>query len=348
MRLGADQDAIPGGELSLQLGGDRRHVGATALPHAGFELWTFPAERRESGTPPAERAFERRVCAFRRRDRSLSRGGPAGLAQLLDLAFHLRGPVGRALRLDDEHVRLGRQQLSEHRGTLEQDLEVGLHPFEGDPVGESVQLAREVRVAVERGDRATAHVVGQEQLTARERGQGLHRAQRALARHGEGPQRIDLVPEQLDAHGVVVGRREHIEEEAAHGELSARGDHVGPSVAGDREPVGELVQRNLVAPARDDRVEPVRAGDHVLDDRTDRRDDDPRRVLRAQPVKGLEPPGDRLGAGRQLLVREGLPRREEHGVGCPRLDLRCETLGVARAGQHDQPRARLPVGQRRN
>ena len=63
--------------------------------------------------------------------------------------------------------------------------------------------------------------------------------QRALVGHREGPQLLDLVAEEVDAHRVVGDGREDVEDAAAHGELAAPGHHVDARVGEVDELAGE-------------------------------------------------------------------------------------------------------------
>ena len=57
-------------------------------------------------------------------------------------------------------------------------------------------------------------------------------AQRALGEGREPAHRLDLVAEELDPHGALLGRAEDVEDAAAHGELAALLDLLDPVVAG--------------------------------------------------------------------------------------------------------------------
>ena len=93
---------------------------------------------------------------------------------------------------------------------------------------------RPVGLVLERGDlRQLAVLLG-------ELGRGgdldeLGVAQRTLRERREPPQRLDLVAEQVDAHGAVLGRGKHVEQAAADRELAAILDLVDPLVAGRNE-----------------------------------------------------------------------------------------------------------------
>ena len=66
-------------------------------------------------------------------------------------------------------------------------------------------------------------------------------AERALREGREPPQRLDLVAEQVDPHGAVLGRREQVEQPAADRELAPILDLVDALVAG-----GDEIHRGLV------------------------------------------------------------------------------------------------------
>jgi hypothetical protein len=71
--------------------------------------------------------------------------------------------------------------------------------------------------------------------------------QRALRERRKGAHRLDLVAEELDPQRFASGRREDVDQAAAHGELSALLDAVDALVAGEGEALGERVQPGRVA-----------------------------------------------------------------------------------------------------
>ena len=66
--------------------------------------------------------------------------------------------------------------------------------------------------------------------------------QRPLRERREGPERLDLVAEELHAQRVATGGREDVHEAASDGELPALLHSVDALVAGEREPFGEVVE----------------------------------------------------------------------------------------------------------
>ena len=72
-------------------------------------------------------------------------------------------------------------------------------------------------------------------------------AERALGESREPPQRLDLVAEQVDPHGAVLGGGEHVEQTPADRELAAILDLVDVLVAGGDEVAGGLVEVEQIA-----------------------------------------------------------------------------------------------------
>ena len=72
-------------------------------------------------------------------------------------------------------------------------------------------------------------------------------AQRALGEGREPAHRLDLVAEQLDPHGALLGRRIDVEDAAADGELTALLDLLDPLVAGAGEVADGDVEVELAA-----------------------------------------------------------------------------------------------------
>ena len=78
--------------------------------------------------------------------------------------------------------------------------------------------------------------------------------QRALGEGGEPAQRLDLVAEQVDTDGAVLGGREHVEQAAADGELATVLDLVHALVAGGDEVHGGLVEVDELTGTEDEAV----------------------------------------------------------------------------------------------
>ena len=95
--------------------------------------------------------------------------------------------------------------------------------------------------------RARPHLLGREQLAHREDPRVVDVDRRALVGHRELRQPVDLVAPQVDAHRMVGGRRVHVDDRAAHRELTARLDLVLAPVAHRDELLDERVTVELRA-----------------------------------------------------------------------------------------------------
>jgi hypothetical protein len=91
------------------------------------------------------------------------------------------------------------------------------------------------------------------QLRRRRQLDPLGLAEGALGEGGEPAHRLDLVAEQLDPHGALLGCRVDVEDAAADRELAAVLDLLDPFVAGGDEVVGNGPELDLLT-ARDDRA----------------------------------------------------------------------------------------------
>ena len=128
-------------------------------------------------------------------------------------------------------------------------------------------------------------------------------AERALGERREPAQRLDLVAEQVDAHGPVLGRREQVEQAAADRELAAVLHLVDAFVAGRHEVGRGLVEIHQVPGAQ---REAVRAQRRVRDllRQCDGADDDDRGMLAGveQRVERRDPLADEVGRRRQVRL----------------------------------------------
>ena len=83
-------------------------------------------------------------------------------------------------------------------------------------------------------------------------------AERALGERREPPQRLDLIAEQVDAHGPVLGRREQVQQPAADRELATVLDLLDPLIAGGNEIHRGLVEVEQLARPQREAVRPQR------------------------------------------------------------------------------------------
>ena len=166
--------------------------------------------------------------------------------------------------------------------------------------------------ASRRARRRGPHLVGGQQLAGREDPRLGDVVGGALVGDRERGQAVDLVAPEVDAHRMVVGRRVHVDDRAAHRDLAARLDLVLAPVAAGDEARDQLVAVDLVAGAHDDRLDLLDVRAEALHQRPHRRDDD--RGRRARPGGAPhhpQAPAHRLERRRDPLERQGLPRREQ-------------------------------------
>ena len=188
----------------------------------------------------------------------------------------------------------------------------------------------------------------EQQLPARRRPQAaLGRADAALVGDLEVADLLDRVAEELDPERVLLGGREHVHDAAAHGDLAAAADHVGPRVADLDQPGEQVVEFARLAGLQRDRLEVAEPGHDRLQQAPDRRHDDRQRAVRlaggrrvGEPPQHGEPLPDRVRARRQPLVRQGLPAGEaRHAVrGEERAEPGRQVLGLpgrGRDGEHE-------------
>ncbi|CAM5375706.1 hypothetical protein SBADM41S_01005 [Streptomyces badius] len=173
--------------------------------------------------------------------------------------------------------------------------------------------------------------------------------------HLEVADLLDLVAPELHSEGVLLGRREDVQDPAAYGELAALLNQFHPGVRGGRQRVHHLPQIRALPARKAHRLQIAEPLDLRLEHRADRGDDDGDRAgLRVvlagvrQAAQHGEAAAHGVGAGREPLVRQGLPGRElrdrvrrQH-----RTQGRGQVLGLAaRGGDGQDGPAGLP-GQR--
>ena len=312
-------------------------------------------------------------------DRRLGSGGRRAPGRIEELAVRLgetHRPRRDAFRAENRDRGILGQQVGERHQLADERGGERLHPLDRDALGDLGEHPLETRELALHLLRPLPHVGRQQHLAA---GQQVDRAEvavdRALVGDRERPQRLDLVAEEVGAHGMLGIRREDVEDAAAHRELTAAGDEVDPGV---RE-LGELEREcGEVVPAAAGRelyrLDVDQSGDDRLQRGADRRHDDevalgPTVPTLRDPAADLaeraQPTADGLGARAETFVRQRLPRGEvEHGrrrqVGAqrpddgvhfaPRRGDREHRLGVTAGGEqrgedgHPQPLDHREVG----
>ncbi|CNG87418.1 Uncharacterised protein [Mycobacterium tuberculosis] len=258
-------------------------------------------------------------------DRRLSPGGgvdPARLQELLARPDQLHRPGADPLRLAHQQRRPVREQVGHQLHPVGEDGRERLHPLDGVAVGDPAEDLLQRRMPPGEQLRALAHLLRQRQLAARRRPQpALRDLQRPLVRRFEVADLLDGVAPELHPQRVLLGRREHVQDPAAHRDLAALLHQVDAVVPGVDQAADGAVQVGVLAGREPHRLQVGEPGDDRLQDGPDRRHDHVQRAALAVPA-GLhgvrvgeaaqhrEPLPDRVRPRGQLLVRQRLPRRE--------------------------------------
>ena len=136
--------------------------------------------------------------------------------------------------------------------------------------------------------------------------------QRPLREGREPAQRLDLDVEQVDADRPVLGGRVHVQDAAAHGELTAVLDLVDALVPGRDEIARDLVEVDEVADAQRHRARAQLGVGHLLAQRDGGHHDD-RRVAFIRREQGVHP--RRRGGRRGAAAAPGVTRTSHRGSG---------------------------------
>ena len=149
------------------------------------------------------------------------RGRPARAEELLAGGDQVVGAAARALRVEHQHMGVGRHQVDQELHLVDEHGRQRLHALDRDPGGDLVGQLEQLRVGLAEGGRAAAYLVGEQQLAARRRPEPLDLLQGALVGDGEGADLLDVVAPELHPERVLVGRREDVDDATADGELAA-------------------------------------------------------------------------------------------------------------------------------
>ena len=190
----------------------------------------------------------------------------------------------------------------------------GLHALRGGAGGDPVEHVDGSGQVLDQAAGAGSDAFVDQDFAARRRVDLPDRLERALVGHGEGPDLLDFVAEQLDARRTRVGGREDVEDPAAHGELSAAFDHVHSRVGGTGQVAFERFEVDGVAEAHANRREIAQPGGDGLQEGAHRHGQDPQgREFRGVGEAALDAqaPRDGVGARGEPLVGQGLPCGED-------------------------------------
>jgi hypothetical protein len=233
-------------------------AGALRLPHV--------VEGDDGSVAGADQFLQLRLGLLDRAGGALGAGGAEGLGLVVVADGGQRERGARVQRPGDVDVEAA-GVLVLHRGdrVLPDVAQGGLDLLgggedDGGVVGDKVERGAELvqreelsevgRAAfafgrLEGGERGELAVVGVE-LGSGCQLDHLGLAEAALGEGREPAHRLDLVAEELDPHGAVLGRRVDVEDAAADGELAALLDLLGAFVAGGDEVLGDGPEVDLV------------------------------------------------------------------------------------------------------
>ena len=264
------------------------------------------------------------------------------------LVEQLLRAVAHALRLDEQHERVVGQEVGEQVLAVGEPRQPRLHAVERLALGEPLPLLAAPRL---RARAAPRRARAPRRSGSSSRAGKIHASAtscvRALVGDRERREPVDLVAPEVDAHGMVVGRRVHVDDRAAHRDLAARLDLVLAPVA-HRRRAGRRARRGRRGrPARTtigstsstcgpSRCTSARTGatttvGQVL-------------AAGAQPPHHAQAPAHRLERRRHPLERQRLPRREEldrrrrRGTAPGRRE--ALGLGAGRHREHERPAGR--------
>ena len=118
---------------------------------------------------------------------------------------------------------------------------------------------------------------------------------------------VDFIAEEFDADRMSDGRREHVEDAAAHRELSAVHDQIDAGV-GVLDKTGRgLVERKLLPRRKNQRFDITQPGDDRLDERTHRHDQNLNRSKQGVPGFRMRQTTEYRHAGRDRVCTRGEP-----------------------------------------
>ena len=173
---------------------------------------------------------------------------PRRSEELLARGDEVVGPSPHPLGIAHDDEGAVRNEIDEQLHAVGEHRGERFHALDRGAIGELVEDVEELRVLGREVPGPRTDVVGEKELSARRRPETVRRdLERPLVADLEPADLLDRVAPELDTYGVLLGRGEHVEDSAAHGELAALVDEVGARVRRTREPAYEIVQGDLIA-----------------------------------------------------------------------------------------------------
>ena len=233
----------------------------------------------------------------------------------------------------------GRQQIRKRDQFAGDQRRQGFHSRDGDALGHLEQLRTRLRMPVGDLGGPGPHLIVQQQFADRIQHDGIgHGVDHALVGDCERAQLLDGVAPQFGAHRMLGGGGEHVDDPAAHGELTPPFHQVAAFVAEPHQPGGHLARVDVAALRQDDGFRGDDLGGQHLHERPDGGHDDVRRGAAAQGAHHGHAGTDDVSGRGQSFVRQGLPGGVQQGraVGGPEAKLCAQPVGLTAAGGDDQ------------
>jgi hypothetical protein len=318
-RLGRQPSADhgTGDDVDVRLGGlDQREVRLDAEgAHRPPGLALPERVLTDVGDGPVRRSAHVGHQEVDRRRTPTGRGRPARTEELLARRHQVVRSTACALGVEHEHVGVVGHQVDEQLHLVHEHRGERLHALDGDAGGDLVGELEELRVLAAELGGPLPDLVGEQQLAAGRGPEPLHLVEGALVGDGEGADLLDVVAPELHPQGVLLGRREDVDDAAAHRELAALLHEVDARVRRGGEAPYDVLERRGVTGHQLDGLEVGQPLDLRLQHRPDGRDHHLEGTVRAVRARVPQAPQhcqattDRVTTRAQPLVRQRLPAR---------------------------------------
>ena len=352
--VGGQDHAVAVGQQPLQLRHEARRIAHHRCPahrlddRGGGSLGRRrhrPHRRRSVGEQPVEREVQTWECSscgehragLVRTPRHRQRACERGL-----LVEQIGGPITHAAGLDQHDERVGRDEVHEDVLAVGQPRQPRLHPVEHETLCKPVPLIPTPRLGGHHRLGPSANLGRGAQLSATEQLDFDDVLGGALILHAELTEPVDLVAPEVDAHGDLCRRGEHVDDRAAHGDLSAVLDLVLPAVPEAHQFGDERFGVKLLPGPNDNGGGLLDMRTEALQHRLHRNHERSRSTrLRPQVPHRSKPTTHRLNAWADPLERQRLPRREDVDLVITKVRAHIvrDALGVSRRGRDDHDRA---------
>ena len=340
--LGAHVDA----QLARRGGGKIAHLGGGTV-QLGLRLEGIEGDRCE----PGERRVE--LGGLEKQLRGPEHRTLDVVAAILVARLDVLPGLDESLRergvVDDHRIR--GQVVEQCRGRSEEQRLIEFHPRGRESLAHAAINARAGRIPLEARAVAAAEILHrfriQRHLARRQQAHARQRIERALRLRIKAADRLDLLVEEVDAQRRRAAHGEHVQQRAAHRELSGThhladariarfGESLPERLDGERLPLAELERTALQVTARR----------QALHEGVGRHDQAAVLQLR-QLEQSFQPLGDDVRMGGEEVVRQHFPVRQpqqRQRLCAEEAQLRREPLELARRvhDEHVQP----PVGAR--